>query len=267
MSKLIVVKFGGNAMSDNSGGWISQIKKSSDGGDKFVIVHGGGPQIDAEITAKGLAKTIIGGYRVTTPEIFSVVEMILTGTVLRELVRSLKKGGLNAVGITGSDGSLLTAVAKQISIAGKNVELGQVGEVESVNPAIVHDLLDAHYLPVISPISNTAQGLGMNINADIAAGAIAGALGADSMIFMTDVPGIYRNWPDKNSLIASISKKELRKIEHTFAGGMAPKVAAALNALESGSKNARVIDGRDLDAFVSAITDPSDIGVGTLVQP
>ncbi|MEY2678939.1 MAG: hypothetical protein RLZZ160_17, partial [Actinomycetota bacterium] len=174
-----------------------------------------------------------------------VVEMVLTGTVLRSVVRSLRAAGLPAVGITGSDDGLLEVKPRDLD------QLGLVGEVVRVNPKIINDLLDMGYLPVISPVANDANGKALNINADIAAGAIAGALRATQMLFMTDVPGIYSNWPDKTSLISEIEVSTLKSM--TFADGMVPKVEAAINAVESGAASARIMDGTSLDAFTDAL--------------
>ncbi|NDE12860.1 MAG: hypothetical protein EBZ99_04450 [Actinobacteria bacterium] len=153
--------------------------------------------------------------------------------------------GLPAVGITGSDSKLLEVTLKD------GGELGLVGEVVRVNPEILTHLLIGGFIPVVAPVANDSAGRALNVNADLAAGAIAGALGADEMLFMTDVPGIYRNWPDKDSLIEEISISELAQLQ--FSDGMVPKVAAAINAINSGAKSARVIDGKSLDAFHSAL--------------
>ena len=241
---MIVIKFGGHAMSDDPK-WMHEIKARWQDGARFVIVHGGGPQIDLQLEREGISSEFVAGFRVTTPEVMKVVEAVLTGTVLRSVVRSLQRVGLPAVGITGSDGGLLTVGLKDEGA------LGLVGEVKSVNPEILKTLVGAGYLPVIAPVSNDSEGIALNINADLAAGAIAGSLGAAEMLFMTDVPGIYRNWPDRESLIAEISIDELAKLQ--FSDGMVPKVAAAIHAVDSGARSARIIDGRSLEAFQSAL--------------
>jgi acetylglutamate kinase len=152
---------------------------------------------------------------------------------------------LPAVGITGSDAKLLEVELKD------GGALGLVGEVTKVNPEILNSLIGSGFLPVVAPVSNDVEGKALNVNADLAAGAIAGALGADEMLFMTDVPGIYRNWPDRSSLINEISIAELSKLQ--FADGMVPKVSAAINAVKSGAKSVRVIDGKSLEAFHDAL--------------
>lgn len=242
---MIVIKFGGHAMGEHSQEWMKEIAQRFNEGEKFVIIHGGGPAIDDQLAQRGIKKQVINGFRVTTAEVMDVVEMVLTGTVLRSVVRSLKSVGLPAVGITGSDASLLEVRMKDLQ------KLGLVGEVVKVNPRLINDLLDMGYLPVVSPVSNDPSGTALNINADIAAGAIAGALRAEQMIFLTDVPGIYSNWPDKDSLIQEISLSELK--EMSFADGMVPKVEASINAVESGAGSSRIIDGTSLTAFVDAL--------------
>lgn len=241
---MIVIKFGGHAMEDDPK-WMQEIKSRWDAGARFVIVHGGGPQINQQLKNEGIASEFVGGFRVTTPAVMKVVEAVLTGTVLRSVVRSLNKVGLPAVGIAGSDGGLLNVGLKDEG------ELGLVGEVKSVNPQILETLMNSDYLPVISPVSNGADGVALNINADLAAGAIAGALNADEALFMTDVPGIYRNWPDKDSLIEEISISELSLLK--FSDGMVPKVAAAIHAIKAGARSARIIDGLSLEAFRGAL--------------
>jgi len=242
---MIVIKFGGHAMGSDSA-WMNEIAAQFRSGEKFVIVHGGGPQIDLQLKAEGITSEFKGGFRITTPEVMKVVEAVLTGTVLRSVVRSLIAVGLPAVGIAGSDAKLLEVALKD------DGNLGLVGEVLRVNPEILNNLIAGGFVPVGSPVSNDSNGRALNVNADLADGAIAGALAAEEMLFMTDVPGIYRNWPDKDSLISEISIDELARMQ--FADGMVPKVAAAINAIRSGAKSVRVIDGKSLDAFHQALS-------------
>ena len=242
---MIVIKFGGHAMTDEHGDFAVAIADAISSGVSPVVVHGGGPQIGAALKAAGISSNFVGGFRVTTPEIMKVVEMVLTGTVLRDVVRSLRQAGLPAVGIAGSDATLLEVQLKD------EAKFGLVGSVSKVNPKILNDLLDMGYLPVVSPVSNDPTGQALNINADIAAGAIAGSLRADQMLFMTDVAGIYSKWPDQNTLIREISVSQLQTMN--FTDGMVPKVEAAINAIEAGAKSARVFDGTSIDAFVAAL--------------
>ena len=266
---MIVIKFGGHAMADAEGLFAKAVQGALDLGEDCIIVHGGGPQIDAALKAENIKPEFKGGFRVTSPEVFEVVQRVLSGQVLRNVVAQLRAAGLNAVGLTGRDGGLLIARKQTQLVNGTEVDLGQVGEVVRVDTAILGSLIDSGFLPVVSPIA--AQGdethedsrLGLNVNADLAAAAIAGALGASSLIFMTDVPGIYQNWPDTSSLISTIRADELEAIKDEFTEGMAPKVFACLNAIKSGTHSVRVIDGTDPESFALALR---GIG-GTLVLP
>ena len=256
---MIVIKFGGHAMTDTSGTFAEVIKRSLDK-EPCVIVHGGGPQIDAALKTHQLDSTFVGGFRVTTPEIFAIVQQVLSGTVLREVVGHLRAHDVPAVGISGRDGGTLQASILTTLVDGTPADLGRVGEVEHVDTALLKSLLDSGFTPVVSPIAVEFDGNvevaqhGLNVNADLAAAAIAGALDATSLIFMTDVPGIYRNWPDRDSLINEISAAELEKIKATFDGGMAPKVKACLDAIAKGAKVVRIIDGRDPKALDDALS-------------
>lgn len=241
---MIVIKFGGHAMSGKPE-WMGEIAHRWNSGENFVIVHGGGPAIDAQLRILGISWQSLDGYRVTTPEVMAVVESVMTGTVLREVVRNLRAAGLPAVGITGADGGLL----RVSQIAGG--KYGLVGEIDGVNPTILQVLIKNRFLPVVSPVSVDELGNALNVNADIAAGAIAGALTAHETLFLTDVPGIYRNWPDQSSLIEKISTSELKTMK--FESGMIPKVSAAINAVESGARSARILDGKSLWAFEEAL--------------
>ncbi len=232
-------------MADSNHNWMVELANFWNSGERLVVVHGGGPAIDAQLKIEGVASDFVDGFRVTTAEVMKVVESVLTGTVLRSVVNSLKLAGLPAVGITGNDGGLLEVGVKE------GGRFGQVGDVVSVNPRIISTLLGEGYLPVISPVSRDRNGLALNVNADLVAGAIAGAMSAEQVIFMTDVAGIYRSWPDKDSLIEKITAAELS--EMTFTEGMIPKVAAVVSAIKSGAKSARIIDGRNFDAFKEAL--------------
>jgi len=255
---MIVIKFGGHAMTDTSGSFAEVIRRTIEK-ENCVIVHGGGPQIDAALKTHQLDSTFVGGFRVTTPEIFAVVQQVLSGTVLREIVGHLRAHDVPAVGISGRDGGTLQATILRTLVDGSEADLGRVGEIEIVDTKLLKTLLDSGFIPVVSPIAVEVDGEieiaqhGLNVNADIAAAAIAGALDASSLIFMTDVPGIYRNWPDKASLINEISASELDSIKHLFDGGMAPKVKATLDAISKGAKVVRIIDGRDPQALEDAL--------------
>jgi acetylglutamate kinase len=253
---MIVIKFGGHAMKEGANSpWLTEIADRWKAGERFVIVHGGGPQIDRELEVKGIKSSFLDGFRITTPEVMAVVEMVLTGTVLRSVVRACESAGLRPVGITGGDGGLLHVRRRE------NGRYGLVGEVTSVDPAILKTLIADDFLPIVSPVAQDSQGNVLNINADIAAGAIAGAFNASQMLFLTDVPGIYSNWPDKDSLIAEITTSELERME--FSAGMVPKVEAAIHAVRSGAQSSRVIDGTSADAFALALIGKG----GTWVKP
>ena len=259
---MIVVKFGGHAMKDENGNFAKSISAALATGEKVVVVHGGGPQIDAALKAKQITSQWIGGFRVTTQEIFDVVEDVLVNQVGTEVAATLGKSGIKAQAISAR--TLPTVIAKRRTalIDGTPADLGLVGDVQSVNPSQLLQLLEQGFVPVVAPIySDEDLMTGLNVNADFAAAAIAAALQASSLIVMTDVAGIYRNWPDKDSLIDAICAEELESIKATFAEGMAPKVQAALDALSFGAKAVRIIDGTDPDSFASALAGTG----GTLV--
>jgi len=259
---MIVIKFGGHAMTDENGSFAKAIAEAISSGVTPVVVHGGGPQIGEALKAAGIESSFVGGFRVTTPETFTVVEKVLACEVGPSLAQSLKEHGVNAVAISGRTSGTLVAKALTSLVDGTPADLGLVGVVTSVNPKAVTDLISERKVPVISPIAVSKDGShGFNVNADLAAAAIAGALDAKSLIIMTDVEGIYKNWPDKSSLIDFISSQELESLKSTFAEGMAPKVQACLEAIDAGAKAVRIIDGTNPSALKDAL-----LGVGgTLV--
>ena len=251
---ILVVKFGGHAMSDNDGAFGAKLALAIAQGLKVVVVHGGGPQINEALKTAHISSEFVGGFRVTTPEIFEVVERVLSNEVGPDVASTLTKSGVAALAISGRHSGTLFA-NKQIELLnGEKADLGLVGLVNHVDPAAIHVLLEKGVVPVISPIANEIDGDGgLNVNADIAAAAVAGALHANELIIMTDVEGIYRNWPDKSSLIEKIQATELESIKSTFAEGMAPKVQATLDAIAAGAEAVRIIDGRDPEAFAKAL--------------
>ena len=259
---MIVVKFGGHAMKDENGNFAKAISAALATGEKVVVVHGGGPQIDAALKAKQIESQWIGGFRVTTQEIFNVVEDVLVNQVGHQVAETLSKSGIKAQAISARALPTVIAQRRTSLIDGTQADLGFVGEVQSVNPAQLLQLLDQGIVPVVAPVSSDVDlKTGLNVNADFAAAAIAASLEASALIVMTDVAGIYRNWPDKSSLIDSICASELESIKANFAEGMAPKVQAALDALSYGAKAVRIIDGTDPDSFASALAGTG----GTLV--
>jgi len=255
---MIVIKYGGHALpkAGSTDPVLTAIAKRHMAGEKIVVVHGGGPQINAALAEKGIGKEMVGGYRKTTPEVFEIVQRVLSGSVLPSIVNQLLAEGVNAVGLSSSGAGLIRAGVM-------NDEIGLVGEVKEVNPKILHTLIKDGFLPVISPIGASAQGVGLNLNADLVAGAIGGALLADHVLYMTDVSGIFRNWPDESSLIESITVAELESLLPTFSDGMIPKVTSALAAIAAGAKMVRIFDGRAVANLESALSGKG----GTVVLP
>ena len=241
-------------MKDENGNFAKAISAAQKAGEKVVVVHGGGPQIDAALKAKGIVSTWVGGFRVTTKEIFDVVEDVLVNQVGNEVAATLGKAGIKAQAMSARTLPTVIASRRTQLIDGTPADLGFVGNVTKVNPSALHELISQGIVPVVAPVSSDEDlETGLNVNADFAAAAIAAALGASSLIVMTDVAGIYRNWPDKDSLIETISVIELEAIKSGFAEGMAPKVQAALDALSFGAQAVRIIDGTDPDSFASAL--------------
>jgi acetylglutamate kinase len=259
---MIVIKFGGHAMTDEHGAFAQAISEAIATGVTPAIVHGGGPQIGEALKLAGIESKFVGGFRVTSPETFSVVERVLASEVGPAVAQSLLSHGVNAVALSGRTSRTLIAEPLKQLVDGTPADLGLVGVITSVNPEPLKNLISDGKVPVISPIATDSDGaLGYNVNADLAAAAIAGALDADWLIIMTDVEGIYRNWPDKSSLITSISADELDSLKGSFAEGMAPKVQACLDAIAAGAKAVRIIDGTNPSALKDAL-----LGVGgTLV--
>ncbi|GAB3275122.1 acetylglutamate kinase [Sinomonas notoginsengisoli] len=279
----MVVKYGGNAMVNDElrRAFAEDIVFLHHVGIRPVVVHGGGPQISAMLNRVGIESEFKGGLRVTTPEAMDVVRMVLTGQVGRELVGLINSRGPYAVGLSGEDAGLLRAVRTGAVVDGEEVDLGLVGEVVGVEPGAVLDILEAGRIPVISGVApEVATGSGtqdgglpayqptgqvLNVNADTAAAAVAVALGASRLVILTDVEGLYRNWPDKDSLISQVSASELRGMLPGLASGMIPKMAACLKAVTEGVDRAAIVDGRSphtmlLEVFTNA-------GVGTQVVP
>ena len=247
-------------MTDEHGVFASAIKSALSKGVQIVIVHGGGPQINAALDAAGIESEFIGGFRVTTPEIFEIVEQVLVHEVGPAIANSLLKIGVNAVAISGRVSESLIAEPQRKLVDGTPADLGLVGVITAVNPQAIRNALKGGQVPVISPIAidEDFRG-GLNVNADLAAAAIAGALDATVLVIMTDVAGIYSNWPEKDSLINEITFNELSNIKTTFADGMAPKVQACLDAIAAGAKAVRIIDGTDSKSFELAL---NNSGVG-----
>lgn len=259
---MILIKYGGHAMIDPSlsSSFSSEVVELEKKGEQVIVVHGGGPQIEAELKSKSITSTSIAGLRVTTPEMMNVIEMVLTGRVLRDVTNSIIQAGGKSIGITGRDARLLIAKKITESATGEPIEVGQVGEIIHVNPEVLITLLDAGYIPVVAPVSADLSGNVFNVNADSAAGAIAGAMKVDRVIFLTDVPGLLSNWPDQASLIKKLSYREAKAILPTLSDGMIPKIAACLHAIEQGAKSAQIVDGREPHVLSRALSDENQVG-------
>ena len=251
---ILVIKLGGHAMSDNDGAFGKKLSSAIAQGLKVVIVHGGGPQINAALESEGIKSQFIGGFRVTTPEVFTVVEEVLSNQVGPAVAAILTQSGVASLAISGRHSGTLFARKQRTLVNGESADLGLVGDVVEVDSAAIRVLLEKGVTPVISPIASDIDSEGgLNVNADIAAAAVAGSLSAQELIIMTDVAGIYRNWPDRDSLIAEIASLDLEKVKSSFADGMAPKVQACLDAINAGARAVRIIDGRDPEAFAKAL--------------
>ena len=265
--KTIVVKYGGNAMTDDSlkQAFAEDIVFLRYAGMYPVVVHGGGPQISEMLDRLDIESEFRGGLRVTTPEAMDVVRMVLVGQVGRELVGLINQQGPLAVGLSGEDAGLFTAEPTNTIVDGEEVDLGLVGEVAKVRPEAVRDLVEAGRIPVISSVAPDVEGVVHNVNADTAAGALAVALGAEKLLVLTDVEGLYRDWPDSDDVIGHISPEALSELMPEMASGMVPKMQACLNAVTQGVPKATVVDGREPHAVLLEIF--TDDGIGTQVLP
>ena len=263
----IVVKYGGNAM-------VSPPLRRAFAADMVflryvglrpVVVHGGGPQISAMLARLGIDTEFRGGLRVTTEETIDVVRMVLTGQVGPEVVGLINQHGKLAVGLSGEDGGLFTATRTTAIVDGLPVDVGLVGDVTAVDPTPVTALLSAGHIPVIATVAPDADGRVHNVNADTAAAALAVALDAVKLVVLTDVEGLYADWPDRDTLVQQIDAAELAEILPDLDAGMIPKMAACLRAVEGGVKRATVVDGRTPHALLLEMFTTE--GTGTMVVP
>jgi acetylglutamate kinase len=263
--KIVVVKYGGNAMTDDvlKRAFAEDIAFLRFAGFRPVVVHGGGPQISQMLDKLGIKSEFRGGLRVTTPEAMDVVRMV--GKVQRELVGLINEHGPLAVGLSGEDAGLFTAQQTNTVVDGEEVDLGLVGEVADVRPESVLDLIEAGRIPVVSSVAPDAGGQVHNVNADTAAAALAVALGAEKLLVLTDVEGLYRDWPDSDDVIYEISPESLAELMPQLASGMVPKMGACLKAVREGVPRATVVDGREPHAVLLELF--TDEGVGTQVLP
>ncbi len=263
--KVVVIKYGGNAMTDDTlrHAFAADMAFLRNCGIHPVVVHGGGPQITAMLRRLGIEGDFKGGFRVTTPEVLDVARMVLFGQVGRELVNLINAHGPYAVGITGEDAQLFTAVRRSVTVDGVATDIGLVGDVDLVNTAAVLDLIAAGRIPVVSTLAPDAEGVVHNINADTAAAALAEALGAEKLLMLTDVEGLYASWPDRDSVVSEIDTATLAQLLPTLQAGMIPKVEACLRAVTAGVPSAHVIDGRVKHCVLVELF--TDAGTGTKV--
>lgn len=266
---LVVVKYGGNAMTDSTlkAAFAQDVAFMRYAGLRVVVVHGGGPQIQAMLDRVGLVSEFKGGLRVTTPETMEIVRMVLTGQVSRELINLINAHGALAVGLSGEDGSLFGARRRGALVDGETIDIGLVGDVVTVNPAAVRDLLKAGRIPVVSSIAPDLDHEGdvLNVNADTAASALAVALGAHKLVVLTDVEGVYDNWPDRDSLLSSLPVDRAEQLLQRVDSGMVPKLEACVRAIRGGVPQAHVIDGRAPHSLLLEVF--TDAGIGTMVLP
>ncbi|MGX7679611.1 acetylglutamate kinase [Jatrophihabitans sp. DSM 45814] len=265
--KVIVIKYGGNAMTspDLQQAFAEDVMFLRYAGIRPVVVHGGGPQITDHLTRLGIASEFRGGLRVTTAEAMTIVRMVLVGQVNGDVVNLINNFGAFAVGLSGEDGGLFTAERRPALVDGVEIDIGQVGDVVEVDPSAVTALLDAGRIPVIATVARGRDGLSYNVNADTAASALATALQAEKLIVLTDVPGLYADWPESTDVISEIGATELSALLPSLSAGMVPKMEACLRAVRSGVPRATVLDGRELHALLLEIFTTE--GIGTMVLP
>lgn len=263
--KVLVVKFGGNAMVDDSLklAFAQDIAYLRYVGIKPVVVHGGGPQITARLAELGIESEFRGGLRVTDEKVISVVQDVLRNQIGSELAELISSAGAKARVLSGEDENLFKAVQVKAETKEALVDVGLVGEVRSVNPRVVLQAIEQSVVPVISTVAPTTDGQLLNVNADLAAASLAVALGAEKLLVLTDVPGLYSDWPNRSSLISSITAEELRKLMPSLESGMIPKMQACLQAVEGGVPKAHIIDGRQPHSILLEVFTKS--GVGTQV--
>ncbi|MGH7885433.1 MAG: acetylglutamate kinase [Thermodesulfobacteriota bacterium] len=269
--KTIVIKYGGSIGKEDLSNFASDLMLMKYVGIKPVVIHGGGPQIEENLEKLGIKSEFIAGLRVTDDITMEVAEMVLVGKVNQQIIASIQKEGGKAVGLSGKEGNTIIAakieigkILKQNGIKlPKNTDLGNVGEVVKINPELIRSLEDSGYIPVIAPIGTDENGNTYNINADHVAGKVAGALNAEKLILLTNVPGILDS---KNVLISSLTEKEAKKLikSETISKGMIPKVNCAFEAINEGVKKVHIIDGTLKRALILELF--TDSGIGTEIM-
>lgn len=265
--KIVVVKYGGNAMVDEDlkAAFAADMVFLRTVGAKPVVVHGGGPQISDMLSRVGLEGEFKGGFRVTTPEVMEIVRMVLFGRVGRDLVGLINSHGPYAVGTSGEDAGLFTATKRLVDVGGVPTDIGLVGDITDVNPAALMDIIEAGRIPVVSTIAPGEDGEVYNINADTAAGALAEAIGAERLLILTNVEGLYTDWPNRDSLVSKIVTSELENLLPDLDSGMIPKMESCLRAVRGGVSAAHVIDGRIAHSVLLELLTMG--GIGTMVLP
>ena len=265
--RTVVVKYGGHAMTspELQEAFAEDVVFLRYAGVRVVVVHGGGPQITAHLDRLGVASEFRGGLRVTTPETMQVVRMVLVGQVNSDVVGTLNAHGPFAVGLSGEDAHLFTAERRDAVVDGTPVDIGLVGEVVDVQPQIVRALLDEGKVPVVATVARGLDGELYNVNADTAAAALAAALEAEKLVVLTDVEGLYADWPSSQDVISEIAVDELAALLPSLSSGMVPKMEACLAAVRGGVPRAHVLDGRVAHSLLLELF--TDEGVGTMVVP
>jgi acetylglutamate kinase len=265
--KVVVVKFGGNAMldADLQRAFAEDMAYLRWVGIRPVVVHGGGPQISARLAELNIETEFRGGFRVTTPESIGVVRDVLRNEISTPLAQMITDAGAQAQVISGEDSNLFRAEVTTLDSADGPIDIGLVGEVVQVNPRVVFEAIEAGRIPVISTVAPDANGQLLNVNADLAAASLAIALGAEKLMVLTDVPGLYSDWPNLESLVSEITTSELEKLLPSLESGMIPKMQACLSAVTGGVPQAHVIDGRTPHSILLEIFTVS--GFGTMVLP
>ena len=263
----VVVKFGGNAMIDEElqRAFAQDVVFLRYAGLRPVVVHGGGPQITRALERSGIATEFAGGLRVTTPEAMDVVRMVLTGQVQREIVGLINQHGPFAVGISGEDGNTLTAERRAAVVDGRLVDIGRVGDIVAVDPKLIRALLDDGRIPVVSSVARADDGGVYNVNADTAAAALAVGLKAEKLVVLTDVEGLYADWPASDQVVSQLNADELEELLPKLSSGMVPKMEACLRAVRGSVEAAHVLDGRVQHSLLLEVF--TDEGIGTMVVP
>jgi acetylglutamate kinase len=264
---IVVVKYGGNAMTTPAlrEAFAEDIVFLRLAGIRVVVVHGGGPQITAHLNRLGVKSEFAGGLRVTTPETMEIVRMVLVGQVNRDVVGLINDHGPFAVGLSGEDANMFTARRRPAIVDGEEVDIGLVGDVVEVAPATVMALVESGKVPVVATVARGEDGGVYNVNADTAAAALAAALGATKLVVLTDVEGLYADWPNSDEVISELDATELEAMLPNLSSGMIPKMEACLRAVEGGVPQAHVLDGRVPHAVLLEIF--TDEGIGTLITP